>query len=45
MFLELPDGVEVKEVYIKKAFDGDRISPVPPIISTTKIIDKTHELV
>ena len=23
MFLELPDGVEVKEVYIKKAFDGD----------------------
>lgn len=23
MFLELPDGVDVKEVYIKKAFDGD----------------------
>lgn len=23
MFLELPNGVEVKEVYIKKAFDGD----------------------
>lgn len=23
MFLELPDGVEVKDVYIKKAFDGD----------------------
>ena len=23
MFLESPNGVEVKEVYIKKAFDGD----------------------
>lgn len=23
MFLELPAGVEVKEVYVKKAFDGD----------------------
>ena len=23
MFLELPNGVEVKEVYVKKAFDGD----------------------
>ena len=44
MFLELPDGVEVTEVYVKKAFDGDTYLKIYVEASDNKADDYEQSL-